>query len=70
MVLLILEQPIAKCLWSGLNPGTGQEFDFDHGVFIGADASYQSASFDDIQNTIPIDSRFLVNARACYEMEN
>ncbi|MEM0950372.1 MAG: TonB-dependent receptor [Pseudomonadota bacterium] len=48
----------------------GADYFFDNGVFIGADASYQSASFDDIQNTIPIDSRFLVNARAGYETEN
>ena len=55
--------------WTGSVGGT---YYFDSGIYFGADASYTSRSFSDAANTSSLrsDSRFLVNARAGFEVEN
>lgn len=55
--------------WTGSVGGT---YYFDNGIYFGADASYTSSSFADAANTRSLrsDSRFLMNVRAGFEVEN
>ncbi|MEM9058901.1 MAG: TonB-dependent receptor [Pseudomonadota bacterium] len=52
--------------------GVGGTYFFDNGLFLGADASYTSASFRDAFNdpALRSDSRFLLNLRGGFEIEN
>ncbi|MEM6933437.1 MAG: TonB-dependent receptor [Pseudomonadota bacterium] len=52
--------------WTAAVGGT---YTFEEGFFLGADASYASDSFGDVQNTLGLDARFLVNMRAGYETD-
>ncbi|MEO0993459.1 MAG: TonB-dependent receptor, partial [Pseudomonadota bacterium] len=55
--------------WTG---GLGATYTFETGIFVGADASYTSASYGDADNSAASrsDPRFLLNLRAGYETEN
>ena len=50
----------------------GGEYRFDNGVYAGADASYVSSAFTDVENfeATKTDSRFLVNARLGYQADD
>ena len=45
----------------------GGAYRWNNGITFEADASYQAAAFENIQNTIKGDDRFLVNTRLTYE---
>lgn len=53
-----------------LTAAVGGSYRWDNGITLGVDASYQAAAFENIQNTIKDDDRFLVNAQLTYETPN
>lgn len=53
-----------------LTAATGATYDFNNNWFLSGNVSYHGSSFANIQNTIPLESRTLVNLKLGYQADN